>query len=222
MTHLKPKLLVVLLAVASLCTTALIVLTTLNRRQHRQETAIPILGAQVAGKPLFEKGLALPHFALTERSGRTMNTDQLKDKVWIANFIFTRCAGTCPLLTRQMANLQKDLESHPRWRDMQLVTISVDPDYDTPLRLQQYAESYGADPEHWLFLTGTRHAIRNLCREGFKQTVEDIPDNPAMPILHTQNLVLVDRNNHIRGYYDGLDVADRARLRHDLERLVDN
>jgi len=209
MTYAQPKILVALLAIASVCTTALIVMTSFARNGPATDSH------------LFQQGLALPEFLLTERNGQPFGSEQLRGKVWIVNFIFTRCPGICPALMQQMAGLQTELAKHPQWPHIRLVSISVDPGHDTPPRLQQYAQHYQADREHWLFLTGDRDEIWTLCEQGFKQTVAENKQNSTIPILHTSNFLLVDRHLHIRGAYNGLDAEQRATLKQDLQRVLD-
>ena len=94
-------------------------------------------------------------FSLTERSGKTVIKEDLLGKPWVACFVFTRCAGPCPRVSGQFYQLQKDLKD----LDFRLVTFTVDPKNDTPEVLARYAESVGADPEKWLFLTGDQNGL---------------------------------------------------------------
>ena len=91
---------------------------------------------------------AVPDFTLTERSGSPVSLSDLKNKVWVADFIFTRCAGQCPLMSQKLNQLQRKLKG------VQFVSFSVDPGTDTPKVLSDYAKLYSADPEKWFFLTG--------------------------------------------------------------------
>jgi cytochrome oxidase Cu insertion factor (SCO1/SenC/PrrC family) len=94
----------------------------------------------------------------------------MEGKVWIASFIFTNCPDECPLMTAEMAQFQSDWAHVP---DLRLVSISVDPERDTPAVLSQYADRFNADPERWLFLTGDKRAIYHLAREGFRLGITD-------------------------------------------------
>ena len=166
------------------------------------------------GKPLPFLG-DLPHFSLTERSGAQVDSEQLRGKVWIADFVFTRCPDFCPALTARMAQLQKRLpvDADP----VHLVSFTVDPVHDTPEVLTAYAARAGAQP-HWLFLTGPRDALAALLRDGFKVAYAD--DGPATaPITHSDRFVLVDRALRMRGYYHGDDPQDVDRLAVDAEAL---
>jgi protein SCO1/2 len=161
-----------------------------------------------------------PTFALTNRDGRAVRSQDLAGKPWIADFIFTRCPASCPLMTARMARLDRELA---RDREVRLVSITVDPDHDTPAALERYAESYKAPPR-WLFLTGGKAEIYRISRQGFKLGIDFPPSSgsggPAVePILHSTRFVLVDGLGRIRGYYDGFDEESMKKLRRDLEAV---
>ena len=117
----------------------------------------------------------VPDFTLTERSGQPLHQQDLLGKVWIAAFIFTRCAEECPLISSRMARLQEVFAAED---DVRLVSITVDPEHDTFDVLARYAQHFGAHPQRWLFLTGDKTAIYRLAREGFRLGVVD-PNQPA-------------------------------------------
>ena len=156
----------------------------------------------------------VPKFRLIAQSGERFGSKELEGKVWIATFFFTKCAQTCPLQTAALAALQKDLATHPRRDDIRFVSISVDPDADTPDVLRAYAASHGADTTSWTFLTGAKEDIRSLGVDGFKL--------PIMGAAHSQSLILVDRARRARGHYDALDEKATAKLRRDLNIVLDD
>jgi len=112
----------------------------------------------------------VPDFALIERSGQSVTRADLLGKVWIASIIFTRCAEECPLVSNHMARLQATFAAEP---DVRLVSVTVDPVYDTPEVLTRYAQSFAAQPQRWLFLTGDKATIYRLVREGFRLGLMD-------------------------------------------------
>jgi len=152
----------------------------------------------------------LPAFELVDQSHNPFSLNDLEDHVWVANFIFTRCGSICPILTRQMAALQERYEAYGV-DEIKLLSISVDPEYDTPDILKDYAKANGADPERWTFLTGDLQAVRALVIDGFATGMGEQLENEAgmMDISHTGKFVIVDSKGGIRGYYDtdpdGLD-----------------
>ena len=141
-------------------------------------------------------------FSLTERGGQEVHRADLAGKVWVAAFIFTRCAGPCTQVSGTMARLQHDLSGS---KDVVLVSFTVDPDYDKPAVLREYAARYGADPQRWLFLTGDPDKVYPLIRDGFHLAAEQNKGEdrkPGYEVMHSTLLALVDRQGHIRGYYD--------------------
>jgi len=161
----------------------------------------------------------LPEFVLENERGESTGLYDLHGSVWVADFIFTRCAGTCPLITKRMQELQQELASSSALRDVRLVSISVDPDFDHADVLREYARANGADAARWTFLTGTRAAVRGIVRDGFKQPIGD-QDDAKMPIVHSQNFLIVDRSGGIRGAYDALTDSGRQDLRSALARVA--
>lgn len=191
---------------AFLVVALLIVAAATLIQRMRQPEPLPVYGQ-------------LPGFSLVNRDGRTVRLEDLAGKAWVADFVFTRCPASCPMMSVRLARLEKSL---PRDLDVRLVSISVDPVYDTPEVLERYARKFQA-PDRWLFLTGEREAVRSLCVEGFKLGLEMDPP-PGMagpePILHSTRFVLVDGEGRIRGYYEAFDEASTEKLRDDLLRLA--
>jgi protein SCO1/2 len=162
---------------------------------------------------------SVPEFVLTERSGRKTSLTDLRGKIWIADFIYTRCTDTCPLQTADMAKLQQ------RWineRDLMLVSFSVDPERDTPPVLSRYAARFKADAQRWLFLTGDKDQIARLVEGGFHLPASAaISRHNGTPIvLHSPQFILVDRQAQIRGSYDSRDEQSMRRLETDVAKLL--
>ena len=170
----------------------------------RSAEALPSLGS-VPVEPRF-----------VERSGATMSLGDLRGKVWIAAFIFTRCRGTCPMMSSALSTLQRSIEG---MEDVRLVSLTVDPEYDTPERMSEYAKGLDASPTQWLFLTGQEDSLQTLAREVFHLGIEE-GGTVEEPIIHSTRFVLVDGEGEIRGYYEGLDATERAALLKDVKRLT--
>lgn len=154
----------------------------------------------------------VPAFALTDQDNRPFGTDQLRGRAWISSFIFTRCPGPCPRMTQTMRQLQKDLDDP----GIQLISFSVDPDFDQPEVLADYARDFGADQRSWRFLTGEKVAIYRVAR-AFKLTAVDA--TPDAPIIHSTRFTLIDADGRVRGYYDSLDRDQMRQLRTDAATL---
>lgn len=158
-------------------------------------------------------------FSLIERSGDTVQRDDLLGKVWVASFVFTCCTTQCPQISGTMAQLHHELADH---KDVTLVTFTVDPERDTPAVLKEYAAKHGADARRWLFLTGAREDLYHLIEKGFHLTVkqnEGAARTPGNEVLHDFRLVVVDRRGHIRGWFDGRRVDEQGQPVEDVPRI---
>ncbi|MCM8794230.1 MAG: SCO family protein [Candidatus Omnitrophica bacterium] len=138
----------------------------------------------------------VPDFTLLDQFGKPFQKTALDGSVWIADFIFTSCAGQCPEMTRQMVLLQEKLPPEVR-----LVSFSVDPTRDTPDLLRRYAEQNGARQERWYFLTGDLPAVRELSLKTFSFAFDD----SAQEITHSGRFALVDKRGAVRGTFDSSD-----------------
>ena len=155
---------------------------------------------------------ALPEFTLTNQDGEPFGLQDLTGKVWIANFIFTSCGDVCPRLTGRMRELQERLDN--MGDAVHLVSISVDPDRDTPEVLNDYAQRFTARPGFWTFLTGPLDAIEETVVSGFKMGMQrtEVEDTGFFDIVHGERFVLVDQAANIRGYYESTDEGLQALL----------
>lgn len=158
----------------------------------------------------------LPAFTLEDRRGESFERQDLAGRPWVVDFIFTRCTASCPMITARMARLDRRLPA-----DVGLLSLTVDPEHDTPEVLAAYAERHGAS-ERWRFLTGPPETLSDLVRHGFRlgvdpATAQSAPGGEA--ILHSTRFVLVDGEGRVRGYYDALSGDEVARLRRDLAAL---
>jgi cytochrome oxidase Cu insertion factor (SCO1/SenC/PrrC family) len=162
----------------------------------------------------------LPAFSLVDQHGRTLGSAELAGSPWIADFIFTRCAGTCPGMTARMARLQSKVPAGTR-----LVSITVDPAHDTTEVLGRYAATFEAGAA-WHFLTGPRESLYALAVDGFKLQAMEVPAEQQKagvgdgPFLHSSKFALVDGIGRVRGYYDSTDPDALDRLVDDTSRLA--
>jgi protein SCO1/2 len=163
----------------------------------------------------------VPSFALTDQMGRTVTDKDLRGSAWVANFVFTRCPSVCPMLTAKFQALQTKLGKLPGVR---YVSISVDPEYDTPQVLAEYAQRFSADSTRWQFLTGPLKDIEKTVVNGFKihmgQPQKSESDPTLVEIMHGEHFVLVDGEGVIRGYYRA-DQSGLAELERDVRDLAD-
>jgi protein SCO1/2 len=195
------RLLLSLLALAFVAVMAVVAWRWLVAKQE----PLPVLGT-------------VPDFSLTEHCGQQIGLHDLRGHVWIADFIFTNCAGTCPIMTTAMVDLQTETAKE-NMNEVTLVSVTVDPARDTPEVLRRFAEGYGADANRWHFLTGDSASIQQLANKGFRLSAATSGGSGDEPIIHSNRFVLVDRQAQIRGYYDGTDEVEVKQLLRDIKRL---
>lgn len=155
-----------------------------------------------------EAPLVVAPFTLTAQSGQAFNSAELEGQIWVASFFFANCPGECTVLNQRIARLQEELADVP----VRFVSISVDPEFDTPERLEEYAERIGADVPRWVFLTGTMDDVSQVALESFKVSVG--------LRTHTDRLILVDRQGRVRGRFRGTADADVEMLKRKVAEVT--
>jgi protein SCO1 len=155
----------------------------------------------------------LPEFEFVNQSHETVSLDSLKGKPWVATFVFTKCPGPCPMITGRMRVLQQDMKRF----DFNLISITVDPERDTPEILSKYADAFSADRGNWHFLTGDRGEIYSLIQEGFKMPVGEIKPGD---ILHTNRFVMIDPEGNYIDSFLGMNDEEFAKLKKRLRELA--
>ena len=155
-------------------------------------------------------------FKLRSSDGKEIDQNDFKEKVWVADFIFTRCQGQCPFMVQKMKELETRFTAYP---DLRLVSVSVDPETDTPEILKAYKQKHGIDSDQWLFLTSDKKIIYDLVKSRFKLGVDE-GDDQKEPIIHSNRFVLIDRQGIIRGYYSVASQEDFEALQRDLMTLL--
>jgi protein SCO1/2 len=172
------------------CLVGLVILASFLQNARRQEAALPVIGR-------------VADFTLTNQDGRTVTLTDLTNHVWIADIIFTRCAGPCPRLTMQMKALQEKIPASDATR---FVTLTTDPEYDSPEVLKKVGLHYGADFSRWTFLTGDKMQIGRLAANSLKLSsqpvrLEDQKDAADL-FIHTTIFVIVDKHAQLRGFFE--------------------
>lgn len=172
---------------------------------HRAVRGAPGVQLAESGRP--EIAIPLPPFSLTDQDGKSVTLAELRGHVTIVDFIFTKCPSICPRLTQKMGTLVNETKADGE--ALRFVSISVDPDNDTPPVLRAYGEKAGADFRRWSFLTGDQKAVEDTVIRGFKMALEK---DPSGSIAHAERFVLVDERGTIRAYFDADESAQRALL----------
>ncbi|MDP7035288.1 MAG: SCO family protein [Planctomycetota bacterium] len=162
----------------------------------------------------------VPDFQFVDERGKAFGRSELLGRVWIVDFIYTSCPSLCVQMSRAMRSLQGRLEGL-LGDEVRLVSVSVDPRYDTPERLSEYASAHGARSGLWHFLTGSRAQIFELCRDHFRLAVSDeFPEGAPEPVTHSDRFVVIDRDARIRAYFRGTDEGELEKLIQTVHQLV--
>jgi len=180
-------------------------LLSLAEFKQQQRQSLPVIGA-------------ITDFTLTTQDGRVTTLADLTNRVGVADIIFTRCTGPCPIITGHMKSLADAL---PKTSDAKLVTLTTDPDFDKPAMMKRYGERFGADFNRWLFLTGTKGEIGALGGGSLKLSAMPVPaanqTNATDLFIHTTIFVVVDKHSRLRGSFetmgDGVDWTNAVRSR---------
>ena len=134
----------------------------------------------------------VPDFHFATQDGKTLTRQDLLGKVWVIDFFFTRCPGPCPMMSSRLAEISKELK---KAKDVRLVSLSIDPEHDTPAVLNEYAAKVGADPDRWIFLTGPKNQVEEFTTKGMLQALSNA--DPAPPV-HSTRFLVIDRQGRIR------------------------
>lgn len=168
--------------------------------------------------PLWDAN-GIEEFSFTNCDGRTITKADLLGKPWAVCFVFTKCLGPCPIVTKQLRTLQDRLKD----TDVHLVTLTVDPARDTPEELLTYAQHNGADLNKWYFLTGDQTAVYGLIHRSFRMPVQEVTGptrQEGFEIIHSTNVMLVDAEGVVRGKFNAAKDEDMVSLRKELLKLA--
>ncbi len=166
----------------------------------------------------------IPSFSFIDQNNKTFTNEKVKGKIFVANFIFTRCGLICPKVTGQLARIQ---DAFLDKNDVILLSHTVDPQYDTPIILKKYAKEKEAIEGKWYFLTGSKKDLYQMALKGYFVPISDASvydkaiKNPDEAFIHSEKMILVDKEGTIRGFYDGTDVKDVDRLMVEIKVLRD-
>ncbi|MGB8193912.1 MAG: SCO family protein [Chitinophagaceae bacterium] len=157
-------------------------------------------------------------FAFTNQAGRVITENDIKGKVAVVEYFFTTCKGICPKMNMNMQQVYNELKTEP---DFRILSHTVDPETDSVSRLKEYAESLGADPQNWWFVTGSKDSLYTAARNSY---LLDDPKNNNGSIseqfIHTQFFALVDKKGRVRKIYDGLKKEELVEMRKDIAELL--
>jgi protein SCO1/2 len=155
-------------------------------------------------------------FSFVNQNGEVITLDSLKNKIVVTEFFFTTCQSICPIMN---TNLQKVYKTFADRKDVLILSHTVDPEQDSVAALQHYAALQGVYDRRWMFVTGAKKELYKSARKSYLLNAED-GDGGDDDFIHTQNFALIDKNRHIRGFYDGTDSVEIMRLISEIKLLI--
>ena len=176
---------------------------------------LPYFGSNYTIDTKGSQHFKVPDFSFTNQDSGVVNENFVQNKVWVVHFFFTSCPSICPRMIQGMKIIQAAYPEDPQVR---MISITVDPAHDLPFRLSSYATKKGIDKRQWVLATGAKTEIYRFARKALFIDATD-GDGGDGDFIHSDKLVLIDRNRHIRGYYDGTDKSDVERLIQDIRKL---
>ena len=186
------------------------------------KVSLPIYSPSMVSEELVEEDIryvkkyhSISNFSLTNQNGELINQEFYQNKIYIADFFFTTCPDICTKMTENMGYLQNELKNQT---DVLLVSFSVTPNIDSVNVLRAYADLKGVDDSKWNLFTGSKKDIYELARKSFLVAKND-GDGGKYDMIHTENFVLIDKENRIRGFYDGTNEVEMNKLLKDVKIL---
>ncbi len=162
-----------------------------------------------------EPGHQVPSFTFINQMGESVSSEDISDKIWVVDFFFTSCPTICPKMTRNLQSLHDFVRED---EEIRILSFTVDPKRDTPERLKSYAESFRVNHRTWQFFTGEKGDLYKLGNRGFLLSTASTGVDD-MDFIHSENIVLVDREQRIRGFYNGTDAKCVQQILRDIKKI---
>ncbi|RIV24966.1 SCO family protein [Fibrisoma montanum] len=158
----------------------------------------------------------IPDFSFTNQDGKAVTQKEVEGKIYIADFFFVTCPTICPIMKKNMLEVYKAYKDSP---DVRIISHTIDPEHDTPAVLKQYAQDIGVTGDTWQFVTGDRDKIYEIGERHYLVTAQADSTAPG-GYIHSGAFVLVDKEKHIRGMYDGTTEEGTKKLINDVRTLL--
>lgn len=177
-------------------------------------TSTKVLNGETIFDTVFHK---IPDYKLIDQDGKSFTQGQLEGNIYVADFFFTTCGTICPIMSTQLTRVQERFRNEDK---LKLVSITVDPDTDSSSVLKDYASKYKAVPGFWYFLTGDAAYIYKLAKVDFMLNAMENNTLEQEDFVHSDKLVLIDKDRQIRGFYNGTSPEEVDRLMTEIDILL--
>lgn len=159
---------------------------------------------------------SIPYFEFIDQDNRKIDQKSIEGKIYVAEYFFTTCKSICPVMNDHLKKVYKEFRNR---KDFLILSHTVDPETDSVPILKQYAEAHGVNDDRWKFVTGEKNKLYEIARKGYLLNAEE-GDGGEEDFIHTQNFALIDKEHHIRGFYDGTDSLEINRMIQDIHLLL--
>lgn len=189
----------------------------INKNEQKPIRTLPYFGK----KNIVTKGDTTFHtvkpFCFVNQYNEKVTEETVKNKIYVADFFFTTCQSICPIMSTQLERVYKQFAKN---KDVLILSHTVSPEVDSVNVLMDYAKLHGVKDKQWLFLTGAKKQLYDMARKGYLLNNEK-GNGDEDDFIHTQNFALVDKERHLRGFYDGTDSTEVTRLITDINLLLE-
>lgn len=188
-----------------------------SKKEHKPIRTLAYFGPKTYGKVKDTTYHTIPPFFFINQFNQKLTENEVKGKVYVTDFFFTTCKSICPIMSTELERVYNQFKTR---NDFLIVSHTVDPETDSVPQLMEYAKLHGVNDGKWLFVTGEKKHLYEIARKGYLLNAEQ-GDGGEEDFIHTQNFALIDKERHIRGFYDGTDSIEINRLMVDLKCLFD-
>lgn len=188
-----------------------------SKNEHKPIRTLAYFGPKNALKTNDTTYHTIPCFYFTNQYGEKVTEQTVKGKVYVTDFFFTTCKSICPIMSNELERVYAKFKTRD---DFLILSHTVDPEMDSVQQLLDYAKMHNVNDKKWLFVTGEKKHLYELARKGYLLNAEE-GNGGEEDFIHTQNFALIDKERHIRGFYDGTDSLEINRLMNDITLLFE-
>lgn len=188
-----------------------------NKTENKPIRTLAYFGPKTYQKTKDTSYHTVAPFFFIDQHNQKLTENEVKGKVYVTDFFFTTCQSICPIMSKELERVYKKFKNR---NDFLIISHTVDPETDSVKQLMEYAKLHGVDDNKWLFVTGEKKHLYEIARKSYLLNAEE-GNGDEEDFIHTQNFALIDKERHIRGFYDGTDSIEINRLIVDLNCLFD-
>lgn len=187
----------------------------LDKKEDKPLRLLPYFGPKTYGTTKDTVFHSVGKFSFIDQYNKQVSNKDVEGKVYVVDYFFTTCKSICPIMNTELTRVHKAFKDR---EDFLILSHTVDPETDTVAQLAMHAAKYGVSDRKWLFVTGDKKELYEMARKSYLLNAEE-GDGGEEDFIHTQNFALIDKDKHIRGFYDGTDSVEVSRLITDIKTL---